>query len=254
MSGFARVDRTLVWLSARQLFAKRRAWLALGLSLVPMLVALVFRLLVTDARGSSGDFLIGLARDLVIGALLPLTAVLFGTTAFGGDIEDGTLLYLLLKPVARWRVVLWKYVVAVACTAAVMIPAVLLPWLVVRGPDLPIQVPLSLLAGLGVGCALYCAGFRTRRVDAPRAGRRAVVCRRGRDGAVAKSHRREGDQCARVFARRLSAIARKQRQPGRQAGDHRYRVDDGDVDAGGRGRPDPLEGAAVRGGGAVVIR
>jgi ABC-2 type transport system permease protein len=159
MSGFAEVDRTLIWLSARQLLAKRRAWLAIGLSLVPMLVALAFRLLVADARGASGDFLIGLARDLIIGALLPLTAVLFGTTAFGGDIEDGTLLYLLLKPVARWRVVLWKYVVAVVCTVAVMIPAVLLPWFVVRGPDLPIQVPLSLLAGLGVGCALYCAGF-----------------------------------------------------------------------------------------------
>ena len=155
----AGVDRTLVWLSARQLLAKRRAWLALGLSLVPAVVAVAFRLLVSDASGSSGDFLIGLARDLVIGALLPLTAVLFGTTAFGGDIEDGTLLYLLLKPVARWRVVVWKYVVAVLCTAAVMLPAVVLPWLVVRGPDLPFQVPLSLLAGLGVGSALYCAGF-----------------------------------------------------------------------------------------------
>jgi ABC-2 type transport system permease protein len=153
------VDRTLIWLSARQLLAKRRAWLALGLSLIPVVVALIFRLLVADASGSSGDFLIGLARDLVIGALLPLTAVLFGTTAFGGDIEDGTLLYLLLKPVARWRVVLWKYVVAVVCTVAVMLPAVVLPWLVVRGPDLPFQIPLSLLAGLAVGSALYCAGF-----------------------------------------------------------------------------------------------
>jgi ABC-2 type transport system permease protein len=155
----AGVDRTLVWLSARQLLAKRRAFLALGLSLVPAVVALLFRLLVADASGSSGDFLIGLARDLVIGALLPLTAVLFGTTAFGGDIEDGTLLYLLLKPVARWRVVVWKYIVAVFCTIAVMLPAVVLPWLVVRGPDLPFQVPLSLLAGLAVGSALYCAGF-----------------------------------------------------------------------------------------------
>jgi len=159
MSGALTVDRTLVWLSARQLFAKRRAVLALGLALIPLVVALVFRLLVSDSSGSSGDFLIGLARDLVIGALLPLTAVLFGTTAFGSDIEDGTLLYLLLKPVARWRVVLWKYLVAVVSTAAVMVPAVLLPWLVVRGPDLPIQVPLSLLAGLGVGSVFYCAGF-----------------------------------------------------------------------------------------------
>ena len=158
MSAFT-VDRTLIWLSARQLFAKRRAVLALGLSLVPLVVALVFRLLVSNASGSSGDFLIGLARDLVIGALLPLTAVLFGTTAFGGDIEDGTLLYLLLKPVARWRVVIWKYLIAVVSTVAVMIPAILLPWFVVRGPDLPLQVPLSLLAGLVVGSVFYCAGF-----------------------------------------------------------------------------------------------
>ena len=54
---------------------------------------------------------------------------------------------------------IWKYLIAVVSTVAVMIPAILLPWFVVRGPDLPIQVPLSLLAGLVVGSVFYCAGF-----------------------------------------------------------------------------------------------
>ena len=38
-----------------------------------------------------------------------------------GEVDDGTLIYLLVKPLARWRVVLWKYVVAVLSTGAVMV-------------------------------------------------------------------------------------------------------------------------------------
>jgi ABC-2 type transport system permease protein len=162
------VDRTIVWLTWRQLFAGRRLYLAAAFSLAPLLVALLFRLLVDTGGASSGDFLVGLVREFVIGTLLPLAAVVFGTTAFGGELDDGTLVYLLIKPLSRWRVVLWKYLVAVLSTAAVMLPAVVLPWLVVRAPEMTWRVPLSFLAGVGVGCALYCAifvvmGLMTRR-------------------------------------------------------------------------------------------
>jgi ABC-2 type transport system permease protein len=162
------VDRTIVWLTWRQLFARRRLYLAAAFSLTPLLVALLYRLLISDSAASSEEFLTGLIREFVIGTLLPLTAVVFGTTAFGGEVDDGTLVYLLVKPLARWRVVFWKYVVAVLSTAAVMGPAVVLPWLAVRTPDMTARVPLSYLAGVGVGCLVYCAiflvlGLTTRR-------------------------------------------------------------------------------------------
>jgi ABC-2 type transport system permease protein len=163
------VDGTIVWLTWRQLFARRRIYLAAAFSLTPLVVALLFRVLVPDSDSSSVEFLTGLIREFVIGTLLPLAAVVFGTTAFGGEVDDGTLVYLLVKPLSRWRVVLWKYVVAVLSTAAVMIPAVILPWLVVRNPDMPVRVPLAYLAGLGVGCLVYCAIFVTLGLTTRRA-------------------------------------------------------------------------------------
>jgi ABC-2 type transport system permease protein len=155
------IDTTVAWLTWRQLFARRRLYLAGAFSLAPFLIAVIFRLTAGDVEHSSASFLITLLREIVIGTLLPLAALVFGTTAFGGEIDDGTLVYLLVKPIARWRVVLSKYVVAVACTAAVMIPAIVLPWLLLRAPELPSEVPLSFLAGVGAGSLIYCALFVT---------------------------------------------------------------------------------------------
>jgi ABC-2 type transport system permease protein len=105
----------------------------------------------------------------VIGTLLPIAAVVFGTTAFGGEVDDGTLIYLLVKPLPRWRVVLSKYAVAVVATVAVMVPAVILPWLVVRTPEMSVRVPLGFLAGIGAGALVYCAIFLTLGLTTRRA-------------------------------------------------------------------------------------
>jgi len=162
------IDSTVAWLTWRQLFARRRLYLAAAFSLAPFLIAVVFRLTAGDVEGSSAGFFMTLCSEIVIGTLLPLAALVFGTTAFGGEIDDGTLVYLLVKPIARWRVVVSKYIVAVACTAAVMVPSIVLPWLIVRNPDLPSTVPLAFLAAVGVASAIYCAlflalGLSTRR-------------------------------------------------------------------------------------------
>jgi ABC-2 type transport system permease protein len=163
------IDTTVVWLTSRQLFARRRLYLAAAFSLLPMLIAIVFRLTAGDLEHASASFLITLYRDIVIGTLLPLAALVFGTTAFGGEIDDGTLVYLLVKPIARWRVVLSKYIVAVGCTVAVMIPAIIVPWLLVRVPELPATVPLAFLGGVGVGSLIYCALFVTLGLSTRRA-------------------------------------------------------------------------------------
>jgi ABC-2 type transport system permease protein len=153
------VDRTVAWLTFRQLFVRRRLIAAVVFSLVPTLIAVVF--LATWAKGDAhtAEFLTGLYREIVVGTLLPLAAVVLGTVAFGGEIDDGTIVYLLVKPIPRWRVVLSKYVVAVAATAAVMAPAILLPWLVIGVGVVAAGVPLAFAAGVAVGTVLYSALF-----------------------------------------------------------------------------------------------
>ncbi len=164
------MNRVVTWLTFRQLFARRRLWYALGFSLAPLLFTAIFRVFVDDGAsdGARLDFFTGLCRQVIIGTLLPLAGVIFGTTAFGGEIDDGTLIYLLVKPVARWKIVVSKYVVAVVSTFAIALPAILLPWLLLRGADVPARVALSFLTGAGIASAAYCAlslalGLASRR-------------------------------------------------------------------------------------------
>jgi ABC-2 type transport system permease protein len=162
------VERTVLWLTWRQLFARRRAILLIAFALTPALIALAFRGISADPETEGMGFLITLLRQIVIGIIVPVAAVIFGTGAFGAEVDDGTLVYLFVKPIARWRIVAVKYVGAVLSTATIAIPAIALPWLLVRNPDLPASVPLSFLLGALAGCVIYSAifvalGIATRR-------------------------------------------------------------------------------------------
>ena len=155
MSGL--VNRTVMWLTWRQLFARRRIWFAAAFALAPLLFTCVFKLVADDGEGSRVSFFTSLAAEIVIGTLLPLAGVVFGTAAFGGEVDDGTLVYLLVKPIPRWQVVLSKFVVAALSAFAVVAPAILLPWLLLRGPDLPPRMALSYVEAAGIGAAMYTA-------------------------------------------------------------------------------------------------
>ena len=85
--------------TVRQLLGRRRTLLLLLLAALPLLLALVFRLFdrIDVQRYSNSVF-----DGVLIAIVLPLTAVLFGTGAFGAELDEGTALYLLAKPLPRW--------------------------------------------------------------------------------------------------------------------------------------------------------
>lgn len=149
---------TVAWLTWRQMFANRRFWLAVVVAFAPAIFTIVFRLVAPEGAERAGFFVL-LQRGVVVGTLLPLTALVFGTTAFGGEKDDGTLVYLLVKPIDRWRIVLTKYLVTAGACAAVIIPAVALPWLLLRNGTLPFSVAKGLMMGSLVGAVLYTAPF-----------------------------------------------------------------------------------------------
>ena len=39
---------------------------------------------------------------------MPLVALILGTAAIGSEIDDGTAVYLMIKPIPRWRIALAK--------------------------------------------------------------------------------------------------------------------------------------------------
>lgn len=150
---------TVAWLTWRQLFARRRGWLAAAIVVLPFILTFFYRLGSEDREGDRLIFMLNMNREVVLGVLLPLTAVIFGATAFGGEVEDGTLIYLLVRPVDRWKAAISKYLVSVAVTIAVMIGAVLVAWFALRTEELPFAVPRAFIVASALGSLAYCALF-----------------------------------------------------------------------------------------------
>ena len=97
--------RDIAGVTLRQLLGRRRTVLLVLLSVVPILLAAAFR-----AAGETDiqRFTRIVFDGLYVAILLPLVAVLFGTGALGAEIEDGTIVYLLAKPIPRAAVVIAK--------------------------------------------------------------------------------------------------------------------------------------------------
>jgi ABC-2 type transport system permease protein len=103
----------------RGLLGRRRTVLLVLLAALPVLVALLIAL--TGGRPNPDRFL----ETLVVRFVMPLLALIVGTSVLGSEIEDGTAVYLMVKPIARWRIVIAKAIVAVGLTALLVVPAVI---------------------------------------------------------------------------------------------------------------------------------
>src|SRR3954470_2447417 len=153
-------NSTVIWLTRRQLFAKRRVYIALVVLLIPALITLLVRFNAAEGDLDAVGSLTTIFREIVLGVLLPLTALVFGTSAFGGEVDDGTLISLMVKPVPRWRLTFSKFLVAFLATVAVIVPSIFLAWLAMMN-GASVLVPIAFSAGGIVGALIYCAIFVT---------------------------------------------------------------------------------------------
>jgi ABC-2 type transport system permease protein len=148
--------------TARQLLGRRRTLIMVLLALVPIALALLFRLSGGEPASITGDrgFLRSVFDAFLVTLLLPLIALLFGTAAFGAEIEDGTVVYLLAKPIPRWRTVLAKLIVASAATIVLAGAATLLTLLIaVAGAAGWEGLLTGYLAGVAAGSVIYTTVF-----------------------------------------------------------------------------------------------
>jgi len=100
----------------RALLGRRRTLLMGILALIPVLIAILYRL---AGEGMVDDRVI--LDLLIVRTVLPLTALVFGTTALGAELDDGTGVALLTKPIPRWQIILAK--IAVAGTVSALFAA-----------------------------------------------------------------------------------------------------------------------------------
>ena len=151
-----------------QLLGQRRSVLMGLLALVPVLVAVLVRLL-AELEEDPREVAIGLVGGLVLNLVLPLVALVFGTAAIGQEIEDGTVVYLLTKPVARWRLFAGKVIAAwLATTVIVGTSAAVAAAILLVGRTADLVLP-AFVAAVAWGALCYVALFACLSVRFARA-------------------------------------------------------------------------------------
>lgn len=145
MSPFVVVAR----LSLRQLFSGRRLAASIVLGLLPVLLSLAV-IGVRQALGLKTLTPLAFYRDFVpawFHTWAILASIMFATSAVSDDEEDGSVIYLLIRPIRRGLVYLGKLAAATTATLLVLLPSVGLTWLVlaVAGSGIGANPNLALL-------------------------------------------------------------------------------------------------------------
>ncbi len=157
---------TVFFLTLRQLTGTRRQAILWLFAALPVALAILIRNL-TD---NYVDIILGPTISLVlIPIVLPLVVAILATTALGEDVEDRTLSYIVLRPVARWQIVAAKYIAVVILAA---VPLLLLGGVTAAVAfvgdsnggsafdyETVIKPILGVMAGLAIGIVAYSAAF-----------------------------------------------------------------------------------------------
>ena len=145
------MNATIARITARGLFGRRRVLLLLPLPL--LMIGLAW---LADGLGAEpGDWVPVVVLGLGLNVVLPIVALVVGTGVLGSEIDDGTLVHVLAKPLPRREIILSKFVIAVGVTAV----TVGVPLFVIGLLAGSVQFGLALVVGAALGAAAYSALF-----------------------------------------------------------------------------------------------
>jgi ABC-2 type transport system permease protein len=147
------MNATVAQLTARGLLGRRRALLLLGLPAVVLLLAAGVRWL----AGEDPDNTVVLLGGFAVGTLVPLLGLIAGTGSIGPEIDDGSIVYLLSKPLRRSSIVHSKLLVAIAVVAAFAALPTFVAGLILSG--MADRLALAYAIGALVAGIAYCALF-----------------------------------------------------------------------------------------------
>ena len=147
------MNATIARLTVRSLLGRRRALLLLALPGVLLLLAVLFR----GLAGADDKTTVGMLGGFAVGTLVPLLALIAGTGAIGPEIDDGSIVYLLAKPVRRSTVATTKTVVAAVVVTLFGAVPVVVAGLILSGSSSRLAVAYG-LGALVAGIA-YVALF-----------------------------------------------------------------------------------------------
>ncbi len=148
---------TIAAVTGRSLLGRRRTILMILLAGAPILLGLLVRL-----GGTRPNALPNALDGLVVSSVLPLVALVFGTAALGSELDDGTAVHILTKPIPRWAIVVPKVAVAGGLTALLLFPSTIISGVLIGGLGsrelgLTFAFAIAVLIGSFVYAAIFVA-------------------------------------------------------------------------------------------------
>jgi ABC-2 type transport system permease protein len=154
-------DPTVARLTYRALLGRRRALILFALPALLIVIAGAVRVLTGADDQVASDVLGGFA----LATMVPIIGVIAGTGAIGPEIDDGSVVYLLAKPVKRPTIIFTKLIVAIAVTMVFSAIPTFVAGLILNGNGQQIAVAYTvaaLVASIAYAALFLLLGTVTR--------------------------------------------------------------------------------------------
>ncbi|MFD5817153.1 ABC transporter permease [Streptomyces sp. NPDC059618] len=154
-------DPTVARLTYRGLLGRRRA---LILGVLPVLL-IVISLAVRSFSGADDQVASDLLGGFALATMVPIIGVIAGTGAIGPEIDDGSVVYLLAKPLKRPTIIFTKLIVAIAVTMAFSAVPTFIAGMILNGNGQQIAVAYTvaaLVASIAYAAMFLLLGTVTR--------------------------------------------------------------------------------------------
>ncbi|MFD9943995.1 ABC transporter permease subunit [Nonomuraea sp. NPDC059023] len=155
------MNTVVAGITYRALLGRRRILLLLLLPLALIGLAVLLRL----TGGADQRSAILLMQNFAIATMLPLLGLIAGTGVIAPEIDDGTIIHLMSKPISRPVIAQTKFLVAASMLAVfAAVPTYLAAWLLVRNEDgIAFGFALgSLFGGIAYAALFLLLGVLTR--------------------------------------------------------------------------------------------
>ncbi|MDT0342092.1 ABC transporter permease [Streptomyces litchfieldiae] len=146
-------NHTVARLTYRALLGRRRALILCALPALLIVIAIAVRALGGVDDRAATEILGGFA----LASMVPLIGVIAGTGAIAPEIDDGSIVYLLSKPLNRRTIIVTKLLVAIGVTVAFTTLPILLAGLILNGNSQ--QIATAFTAAAAVASIAYSAVF-----------------------------------------------------------------------------------------------
>jgi ABC-2 type transport system permease protein len=152
---------TIAWITARALLGRRRVLLLLPFPVLVIGLTLIAHGVRPDAADQWGPVIVD---GLGLGVMLPVTALIVGTAVLGAEIEDGTILHILAKPLPRRQIILAKFAVSAAVIGTVSAIPMFVAGLVAQSARFGLAVAVGcFVAALAYSAVFLVLSLLTRR-------------------------------------------------------------------------------------------